>query len=101
MNRLRLPSIVFIAITLCSCLLASAQTIIEEQQVVTPHRSRRIPAKDDIEAIGTRKVGGHAFGDWYSLQREIQMGQEYAKTIDDNSMINTNAVVSEYVNRVG
>ena len=40
-------------------------------------------SKDDISAIGNRDVGGgRGIGNWYSLEREIAMGKEYAQQIE-------------------
>jgi beta-barrel assembly-enhancing protease len=86
---------------LCSLPFAFAQTITERPKATKSHQSRHIPVKDDIEAIGMRNVGGHRFGDWYSVEREIEMGREYAKTIDGTSQFEKDTVVNEYVNQIG
>ena len=31
-------------------------------------------SKNDVDAIGNRKVGGRGMGNWYSLETEIRMG---------------------------
>jgi beta-barrel assembly-enhancing protease len=54
--------------------------------------------KDDVDAIGNRKVTGM---DWYSLETEIRMGKEYATQIEASLKLVTDPVVNEYVNRVG
>lgn len=37
-------------------------------------------SKDDIDAIGTRNIGGgKGIGNWYSIESEIRMGREYAQ----------------------
>src|SRR5437588_709841 len=100
MNHERQPCFVLVAIMLCS-LFSFAQTITERPKGTTPHYSRRLPVKDDIAAIGIRNVGGHRFGDWYSLQHEIKMGQEYAKTVDETSKLEKDTIVSNYVDRIG
>jgi predicted Zn-dependent protease len=59
-------------------------------------------SKDDVDAIGNRKVGGgKSMGDWYSLETEIRMGKEYAQQIESSVKLNQDPVVNEYVNRVG
>ena len=36
--------------------------------------------KDDVDAIGNRKgVGGRGMGNWYSYEKEIAMGKEFAQ----------------------
>jgi predicted Zn-dependent protease len=57
--------------------------------------------KDDVEAIGNRDIGGRGLGNWYSLEREIAMGKEYAQMIESSVKLVNDPVVSEYVNRVG
>jgi predicted Zn-dependent protease len=54
--------------------------------------------KDDVDAIGNRKVTGM---DWYSIETEIRMGKEYATQIEASLKLVTDPVVNEYVNRVG
>lgn len=57
--------------------------------------------KDDVEAIGNRDIGGRGLGNWYSLEREIAMGKEYAQMIETSVKLVNDPVVTEYVNRVG
>lgn len=58
--------------------------------------------KDDVDAIGNRKgVGGRGLGNWYSYEREIAMGKEYAQQIEASVKLINDPVVTEYVNRVG
>lgn len=54
--------------------------------------------KDDVDAIGNRKVGGV---DWYSLEKEVRMGKEYSMQIEQSMRMVTDPVVVEYVNRIG
>jgi len=57
--------------------------------------------KDDIDAIGNRKMGNRGLGNWYSLEKEIAMGKQYAQQVEMTSKMVTDPVVNEYVNRVG
>ncbi|HTD22783.1 MAG TPA: M48 family metalloprotease [Terriglobales bacterium] len=58
--------------------------------------------KDDVDAIGNRKgVGGRGLGNWYSYEKEIALGKEYAQQIEASSKLVQDPVVNEYVNRVG
>jgi predicted Zn-dependent protease len=57
--------------------------------------------KDDIDAIGSRDIGGRGLGNWYSLETEIRMGREYAQMIDSTVKLVQDPVITEYVNRVG
>ena len=66
-------------------------------QVPKKHES----AKDDINAIGNRKIGGTGAGNWYSLEGEIRMGREYAQVVDSQVKLLDDPIVTEFVNRLG
>jgi predicted Zn-dependent protease len=56
----------------------------------------------DVEAIGNRNVGkGGGLGNWYSLEKEIRIGKEFASQIDQTARMVQDPVVNEYVNRIG
>ena len=57
--------------------------------------------KDDVDAIGNRKVGGRGLGNWYSLETEIRMGKQYAMQVENSVKLVQDPVVNEYVNRIG
>jgi predicted Zn-dependent protease len=54
--------------------------------------------KDDVDAIGNRKLGGL---DWYSTESEIKLGKAYAQQIEQSMKLIQDPVINEYVNRVG
>jgi Peptidase family M48 len=54
--------------------------------------------KDDVDAIGNRKVAGW---DWYSIESEIRMGKEYATQLESSLKLVTDPTINEYINRVG
>ena len=55
-----------------------------------------------MSAIGNRNVGcGRGMGNWYSLDRQIQMGKEFAQQVESSSKMVTDPVMTEYVNRIG
>ncbi len=58
-------------------------------------------SKNDVNAIGNRKVGGRGLGDWYSLEGEIRMGKQYAQQVEATSKLIRDPVITEYVNRIG
>ena len=60
---------------------------------------RSLPAKDDITLIGQRKIGKGL--DFYSLEREQQLGRELASEVEHGSRLITDKQVTEYVNRIG
>jgi hypothetical protein len=57
--------------------------------------------KNDVNAIGNRKVGGRGLGDWYSLESEMRMGKQYAQEVEATSKLIRDPVITEYVNRIG
>src|SRR5579862_8050140 len=57
--------------------------------------------KDDVDAIGNRNIGGKGLGNWYSLEKEIRMGKEYAQQVESSVKLVQDPVVTEYVNRIG
>jgi predicted Zn-dependent protease len=58
-------------------------------------------SKDDVNAIGGRGMGGKGLGNWYSIEKEVAMGKQYAAMIESSVKMVNDPVVSEYVNRVG
>ncbi len=58
-------------------------------------------SKDDVEAIGNRNIGGKGLGNWYSLEKEIRMGKEFAQQVESSVKLVQDPVITEYVNRIG
>lgn len=54
--------------------------------------------KNDVDAIGNRKVGGF---DMYSIDTDIKIGKAYSQQIERTVKIVDDPVVNEYVNRLG
>src|SRR5205809_3820646 len=73
--------------------LGSEQPV-PQQDTVNPKNS-----KDDVEAIGNRKVSCHM--NWFSLEKEIGLGKQLAQEVERSSKLIDDPVVTEYVNRVG
>jgi predicted Zn-dependent protease len=71
-------------------------------QSQTPDKETHDGGKNDIDAIGNRKVGGgKSLGNWYSLESEIRMGKSFAQQIEASVKLVQDPVVNEYVNRIG
>jgi predicted Zn-dependent protease len=71
-------------------------------QVANPPKETHDGGKNDIDAIGNRKVGsGKGLGNWYSLEKEIAMGKEFAAQVEASVKLVQDPVVTEYVNRIG
>jgi beta-barrel assembly-enhancing protease len=74
----------------------AASTTKESKEKVKPG------SKDDVDAIGNRSVGkGGGLGNWYSLEKEIRMGKEFAQQVEASVKLVQDPVVNEYVNRIG
>ena len=58
-------------------------------------------SEDDVNAVGTRNIGGRGMGNWYSTDWEIRNGKSYSMEIEKSAHLVTDPVIVEYVNRVG
>jgi beta-barrel assembly-enhancing protease len=56
---------------------------------------------EDVNAVGTRNIGGRGMGNWYSTESEIKMGKQYADEVEKSTKFITDPVITEYVNRIG
>ena len=87
------------------CLLCSGSIAAQVEQPadsrIAETNTKHDGAKDDIQAIGTRKLGKRGLGNWYSLEDDIQMGREYATAIEAAVLQVDDPIVTEYVNRIG
>ena len=55
-----------------------------------------------IDSIGNRNVGcNKGAGNWYSLEKQVAMGQQYSQQVEHSVKLISDPVVTEYVNRVG
>jgi hypothetical protein len=68
-------------------------------EALDPHIKKG--SEDDVDAVGTRNIGGRGLGNWYSINSEISMGKQYSMEIEKSAHMVTDPVVEEYVNRVG
>ncbi len=58
-------------------------------------------SEDDVNAIGTRNIGGRGIGNWFSTDWEIRTGKQYSMEIEKSAHLVTDPVIVEYVNRIG
>jgi beta-barrel assembly-enhancing protease len=58
-------------------------------------------SEDDVNAVGTRNIGGRGLGNWYSTDWEIRAGKQYSMEIEKSAHLVTDPVIVEYINRVG
>ena len=57
--------------------------------------------KSDVDAIGNRDIGNRGLGNWYSIEKEVRMGKEYAQQVEASVKLVNDPIVNEYVNRIG
>jgi beta-barrel assembly-enhancing protease len=76
-----------------------ADSIPQPGEALDPHIKKG--SEDDVEAVGTRNIGGRGMGNWFSTDWEIRNGKSYSMEIEKQSKLITDPVVVEYVNRVG
>ncbi len=77
---------------------SSADTAV---QPADPSKVKHDGGKDDVDAIGNRKIGGRGLGNWYSIETDMKMGKQYAQMVDSSSKLISDPVITEYVNRIG
>ena len=81
---------------------ASSTTTNDTAAPATASKEKHDGGKDDVADIGNRKVGkGGKLGNWYSLEKEIAMGKQYAAQVEQTAKMVQDPVVTEYVNRIG
>src|SRR5215471_15295247 len=71
-----------------------SQPPVQQKDAVNPKSS-----KEDVEAIGDRKVSCHM--NWFSLEKEMALGKSLAQEVEKSSKLIDDPIVTEYVNRVG
>lgn len=74
------------------------QTPATDQSQTKEPKIKHDGSKNDVDAIGNRKIGGM---DWYSIEKEIRIGKEYAQQLEQSMRMVQDPVVNEYVNRIG
>ena len=60
---------------------------------------KKIDARYDVTQIGNRNVAGGL--DFYSINREIAMGQEMSRELESQVRLVSDPMVTEYINRLG
>jgi len=70
-------------------------------QPADPDKVKHDGGRDDVDAIGNRKIGGRGLGNWYSIETDIKMGKQYAQMVESSSKMITDPMITEYVNRIG
>jgi beta-barrel assembly-enhancing protease len=84
---------------------SSAPTASSAPDATAPPTDSKMPGVkqgsiDDVNAVGTRDIGGRGMGNWYSTETEIRMGKSYAMQLEKSVKFVNDPVVVEYVNRI-
>ena len=59
-------------------------------------------SKTDVDAVGNRNVGcGRGVGNWYSVEKQVAMGRQFAQQVESQVKLVNDPVVTEYINRLG
>jgi len=66
-----------------------------------PDKVKHPGGKNDVDAIGNRSIGAKGMGNWYSIEKEIGIGKQYAQEVEASVKLIQDPVVTEYVNRIG
>jgi predicted Zn-dependent protease len=82
---------------LLSC-IALGQAPVTSQKHSKPSRND----KNNLEEIGNRNVGCEkGVGNWFSLEKQIQMGKAFAQDVEARSKLVADPLITEYINRIG
>jgi beta-barrel assembly-enhancing protease len=71
----------------------------QDQKKQAASKKKPTDKKKDPDAIGDRDVGKGV--NFYSLDREIALGKQYAQEVERQAKIVDDPIIAEYVNRVG
>jgi beta-barrel assembly-enhancing protease len=69
------------------------------EKTAKPGKLAKLGGKYDVARIGERGVGKGV--NFYSIEKEQQLGQQFAKELESQTRVLTDPVITEYVNRVG
>jgi predicted Zn-dependent protease len=69
------------------------------EKAVKPGKLAKLGGKYDVTRIGERGIGKGV--NFYSIEKEQQLGQQFAKELESQTRVLTDPVITEYVNRVG
>src|SRR5436305_12539699 len=71
-------------------------------QAAAPDKVKHEGGRTDVEAVGNRNVGcSKGLGNWYSVEKQMAMGKQYAQQVESSVKLIQDPVVSEYINRLG
>jgi hypothetical protein len=78
---------------------AAKPTVVKTESPDAGGHAAPLPAKYDVSQIGRRNVGTGL--DFYSLDREVALGQQLSQEVERQARLVTDPVITEYINRIG
>jgi len=77
----------------------ASKPVVAKAEPSNPEAGQALPTKYDVSQIGQRNVGSGL--DFYSLDREVALGRQLSKEVEQQARLVTDPVVTEYINRIG
>jgi len=75
------------------------ETVSSSKGTPIADQAKKKASKYDVHRIGQRGIGEGI--NWYSLERERELGHELAEEVEMQTKLITDPVITEYVNRLG
>src|SRR5215467_3815862 len=86
------------AVTALHCQVLAAQDRSTRTAAVPKQKISHDGGRDDLEAIGKRKLFKDAV--WYSIDTEIKIGKQQSQQIEEHMKLLLDEAVNGYINRV-
>jgi len=88
--------------SLITVVLAATSVAVANDKEKDPNKDIPTSTLNNLNAIGNRNVGcDRGFGNWYSLDKQIAMGKQYAQQVESTAKMIQDPVINEYINRLG
>ncbi len=102
MKLVMASAILSVLLPSCAYAAGAAPTVPSKAVTAAPTSLYHDGGIRDIDAIGNRNVGcGKGVGNWYSLEKQIAMGKDFAQQVESTAKLIHDPVITEYVNRLG
>ncbi|HEU5413284.1 MAG TPA: M48 family metallopeptidase [Candidatus Angelobacter sp.] len=89
-------------IAIASSFLSAQESKDQDKQSTDNDKFYHGSGINDLNAIGSRNVGcNRGLGNWYTLDAQVRLGQEFAKQVEQTSHVITDPYVNEVINRLG
>ena len=100
-RKASLPACVLL-LAIASSFLSAQESKDQDKQSTDNDKFYHGTGINDLNAIGSRNVGcNRGLGNWYTLDTQVRMGQEFAKQVEQTSHVITDPYVNEVINRLG